>query len=223
MNMAKTFLFVYNKILPFVVFPAMAWLWATQTNLAFAAFVMGLPLLYGYIVPGIGTNVIKLWRFFDQKPWMLGNYFIHHGFIYSAALSAALYITFIPTAINDGWGWVVNMIRLAGLAGFVGWFHDTVALREGMLAMYNTPWKQGASPEAVAFHYGPLGFTSTGASFAACVLVAHHFLVVQNDPASLGWLVPLSLGLMALVVSVPYLLIEKTASASSIIPKNRQV
>lgn len=220
--MPKTFLFLYNKIYPFIGFPLLSWHWYQATNLGFALFVLGLPLVYGYFVPGIGTNVLKLWRFFDKR-WLVGNYFIHHGFIYASTLALALVITFTPyrqplfvSFWEFGvWNLLLNMARAAGLVGFVGWFHDTVALREGMLEMYNTPWKQGASPEAVAFHYGPLVFSITGASYAGFAVLAYEFIVRQGDFNSLFWLIPLAIAVMSVAVSVPYLILEKRENKKS--------
>ena len=57
MNLGKTFLFIGNKIFPFIALPILIWLWMRSGGIYFMLFVLGLPLLFGYIAPAIGTNV----------------------------------------------------------------------------------------------------------------------------------------------------------------------
>ena len=73
-----------------------AWLWWWWSgSVAFTAYVTLLAIAFGYVVPGIGTNVLKRWRF--HGPLRMGNYYVHHGFIWAANLSPALLIAFLGT------------------------------------------------------------------------------------------------------------------------------
>ena len=73
LSLSKIFLFESKYVFPFIGFPVFLWLWVRDGSPAFAALVMGLPLIFGYVIPGIGTNVLKLWRF--NGPWLMADIF----------------------------------------------------------------------------------------------------------------------------------------------------
>jgi hypothetical protein len=203
MNLGKAFLLFGNKIFPFLALPALVWLWTRAGGLAFMALVLGLPLLFGYLAPGIGTNVLKMWRFRDN--WTIGNFFIHHGFIYAVTFGAVMVVAFVPPARNDGWTLLLNMARGAGILGFVGWTHDLVAIREGLMEVYNAEWKRGAPAEVIAAQYAPLCFSLLGACYAGIVTIGYQTVILEQNPASLLWLFPLGLTLMSAAISLPFL------------------
>lgn len=203
MTLSKLSLFFGNKVYPFLSLPVLAYLWNQAGGTGFAVFALGLPFLFGYIAPGIGTNFLKMWRFRDT--WTVGNYYIHHGFIYAATMGTVLYIAFLPPAQNDLQTLLGNMLRCAGILGFVGWAHDTIAIREGQMEVYNLPWKQGQPAEVVAAQYAPLCFFLLGACYAATVTLGYQTLVLNGNPASLWWLFPLGLTLMSAAISLPFL------------------
>jgi hypothetical protein len=203
MNMGKIFLIVGNKIFPFIALPFLAWFWVQEGGLAFMFLVLGLPLLFGYIAPGIGTNYLKMWRFHDS--WTIGHYFIHHGFIYAATFGCVMYFAFFRPASNDWLTLVGNMARAAGILGFVGWTHDMIAIREGTMEVYNEPWKLGAPAEVIAAQYAPLCFSLLGAVYGCVVTLGYQNLVLDKNINSLWWLFPLGLALMSLIITVPFL------------------
>jgi len=203
MNFSKTFLFVGNKILPFVGLPILIWLWVREGGIAFMTLVLGLPFLFGYIVPGIGTNFLKMWRFHDS--WTIGNYFIHHGFIYASSMGFVMYFAFFTPTNNDWSTLLGNMVRGAGLLGFILWTHDFIAIREGMLEIYSEPWKRGAAPEVITAQYAPLCFSLLGACYAGIVTVGYQTVVLNKNINNLWWLFPLGLTVMSAVTSLPFL------------------
>ncbi|MEW5940807.1 MAG: hypothetical protein AB1750_14150 [Chloroflexota bacterium] len=203
MNSSKLFLLIANKVFPFLALPFLVWYWHRLGGPIFALLVLGLPLLFGYLAPGIGTNLLKMWRFRDS--WTLGNYFIHHGFIYSATLGAVIVVAFVPPADNDWQTLLLNILRGAGLLGFVGWTHDTIAIREGVMEVYNDAWKRGAPAEVIAAQYAPLCFSLLGAVYAGTVSLGYQSLVLEQNPSSLWWLFPLGLALMSAAISLPFL------------------
>ena len=203
MKPGKIFLLVGNKIYPFVALPVLIWFWIRSGGLGFMCFVLGLPLLFGYIVPGIGTNVIKMWRFKDR--WTVGNFFIHHGFIYAATMGSVMLIAFVPPASHDWWGWLANMARGAGLLGFTGWVHDLIGVREGMMEVYNEEWKRGEPAEVIVAQYAPLCFSLLGACYAGFISLGYQTVVLDQNPASLWWLFPLGLLSMSAVTTLPFL------------------
>ena len=183
--------------------PFLIWYWVRMGGVAFALLVLGLPFLFGYMAPGVGTNVLKMWRF--RGSWMLGNYYIHHGFIYASTLGTALCIVFFKPAAHDWLTVLGNMARGAGVMGFVGWTHDLLAIREGEMEVYNEPWKHGAAPEVIASQYAPICFSLLGASYAGMITLGYQTLMLNNDLNSLWWLFLLGLMLMSAAISLPFL------------------
>lgn len=204
MTFPKLFLTFGNKIWPFIGLPLLTWFWAESGGPAFAALVLGLPLLFGYVFPGIGTNLLKMWRFRDS--WVVGRFFIHHGFIYAATMGTVMYFAFIPPSGSGDWLTLLgNMARCAGILGFVGWTHDLVAIRAGLMEVYNQEWRRGEPPEVIAAQYAPLSFSLLGVCYAALVTFGYQTIVLGGNLASLSWLLPLGVLIMSAAVSLPFL------------------
>lgn len=202
-NAPKILHFFSNQLFPFLALPVLIPLWNRAGGSALTLLVLGLPFLFGYIAPGIGTNYLKMWKF--RGSMTVGNYYLHHGFIYAAMFGTLLYIAFIPPAPN---GWLTtlgNMARAAGLVGFVGWSHDLLAIRAGLMEVYNEPWKRGAEPEVIAAQYAPLCFSLLGAVYAGVISLGYQTLTLNNNPSSLWWLFPLGLLVMCAAISLPFL------------------
>jgi len=204
LTLSKFFLFFVNKVFPFLALPILFYLWNHVGGNVFTILVLGLPFLFGYIAPGIGTNILKMWRFRDT--WTMGNYYIHHGFIYAATMGFILYFAFIPPVQNSWQIWIGNIVRCAGILGFVGWLHDTIAIREGRMEVYNKQWKQGFAAEVIAAQYAPLCFSMLGACYAGIVTLGYRSLVLEKNINSLWWLFPIGLALMSTAISLPFLL-----------------
>jgi len=203
MNLEKVLLILYGKVFALLGFPLMAWLWYQKGGAAFAVLVLGLPLIFGYSVPGIGTNLLKQWRF--RGSWVVGNYFIHHGVLYASGLSLGLYLGFSPAPTGEVWAWIANLVRTACIIGFVGWWHDLIAIRQGQMEVYNRAWREGAAPEVIVTCYAPLCFSLFGAIYAAIATWGYEALVRQGNLNALWWLFPLGLILMALATAAPLL------------------
>jgi hypothetical protein len=203
LTLAKLFLFISNKIFPFLALPILVWLWMQVGGTIFTAFVLGLPFLFGYIAPGIGTNYLKMWRF--RGSFVIGKYYAHHGFIYASMLGLAAYIAFIPPSHNDWLTLLGNLARSAGLIGFIGWAHDTLAVREGEMEVYNEAWKRGAPPEVITAQYAPLCFSLLGACYAGVITLGYQTLVLDKNINSLWWLFPLGLTVMSAAISLPFI------------------
>lgn len=203
MNIEKVLLVLYGKVFALLGFPLMAWLWYQKYGTVFTILILGLPLLFGYVVSGIGTNVLKMWRFRDS--WVIGDYYIHHGFIYSSGLSLGLYLGFVPNLAGGPGAILMNIVRTAAIIGFVGWWHDLMAIRQGILEVHNRSWRQGATPEVIAATYAPLCFSMVGAVYAGMATWGYEVLLHQGNVNALGWLLPVGLIFMALAAMTPLL------------------
>lgn len=109
---------VYALPLPLCVVMYLAWA-AWAGNRVFALYVMLLPLFYGYAAPGIATNLLHKWRF--KGPWVVGNYYAHHGFMYAANMSPLLFVAFLGASRESlSLGVVIRALLCTGaLHGYV--------------------------------------------------------------------------------------------------------
>jgi len=169
-------LFIIDFILPLPLTALMFYLWYIRTNSwSFSLYVILLPLLFGYTVPGIGTNILKLWAF-KWKFMRMGNYFIHHGFMYAPYFALSLYLTFG----NDG---QISFIQAATivisntfLQCFLTTWHDYWGVKSGMIEIYNRPFREGKSAAEIILDYGPVGYAMFGCTYAISCLVAYCYL-----------------------------------------------
>src|SRR5215210_554529 len=95
----------YQYLAPAVLTPLAAWLWWRHYDghLALAAIARLGPTAHAYIVPGICTNLLRVWEFDTRL--RLGRFRPHHGFVFGSA-TAMLALPAIgapathPTAID---------------------------------------------------------------------------------------------------------------------------
>jgi hypothetical protein len=132
-------------------------------------------LLFGYIIPGLGTNVFKLWAF-KWKFMRLGNYFLHHGFMYAPYFAFSLYCTFGTGGQKDIVQMITIVISNAFLQCFLTTWHDYWGLRSGMIEIYNTPFREGKSAADIILDYGPVSYALFGGTYALACLAAYSCL-----------------------------------------------
>jgi hypothetical protein len=198
-------------ILPWVVIPAMLWTWSEWSgSWLFTSYVIGLPVFYGYVAPGIATNILKKWRF--KGAWVIGAFYWHHGFLYSANMGPLLFLSFLgtPAGALSAASIVRILICTAALNGFVYWWHDILLVRYGMVEIFNRPSKEGRSPEEIVTHYAPLCFSLIGLTYAAGALVAYEVVIVRGrtDLCSVAVVALIGSALMFTLPSLVYRLVE---------------
>jgi len=196
-------IWVYAYPLPAVAAMWFAWSAWSQSGL-FSAYVNLLPIFYGYVMPGIATNILRKWKF--KGAWVVGSFYVHHGFIYAAHLSPALFISLLGTPCEPlSLGTSVRVcICTASLYGFVAWFHDILMVRHGMVEIQNQLTADHRSAEEIVTLYAPLCFFLIGLIYAAAALLGFHVFVSQHrtGPAAITWV---SLAGFSLLLSVPSL------------------
>jgi hypothetical protein len=176
-----------------------------------------LAVVYGYLVPGIGTNILKKWRF--HGPGRVGNYYMHHGFIWASHLSPALFLSFLGTPDGPlGYGTILRVLLATGaIHAFKGWVYDIGLLKHGFTEITCVPRLIGKSPEEVAGHYAPVCFFLVGLTYALGSLVAYHYFVVLQRPDALSHVWAWSVGVVAMVAvpSLAYGVIERREARRS--------
>lgn len=158
---------LYAWLGPLLLAPLSALLWMRELGQPGPALAVawGLPIAWGYLVPGIGTNLLKVWEWGSRH--QLGRFRPQHGFVFGSATALLAWLVHTPA---HGWADVLRCaLTLACVLGFVNLLYDIVALRAGLLKVYNQPWADGASPEVVALDYAPIYFGLFGFCYGAAL------------------------------------------------------
>lgn len=194
---------VYQYAAPAVLTPLAAWLWWRHYDggAALAAIALLVPIAHAYIVPGIGTNVLRVWEFDTRL--RLGRFRPHHGFVFGSA-TAMLVLPVIgePAVQASGYDIIMHGILAACILGAVNWLYDAVAIRAGILRVYNQPWADGRGAWSIASDYAPWFFGGFGFIYAAGLKLAESLLLPDVDPVRA---VAVGLGLVAATVTLPTL------------------
>lgn len=193
---------IYQYLAPAVLTPlSFALWWGEYGELPQVLVAWGLPILWAYLVPAVGTNVLKVWEF-DVR-WKLGRFRPHHGFVFGSATATLAWLVHGQPA-QDLAGVLRFAVVLCSVLGFWNLLYEIKALQIGLLKVYNQPWADGEGSAAIALDYSPWFFGGFG--FAHGLAIAGLELIVhRNGPpglaASAGYLAASFL----LCVAVPVL------------------
>jgi hypothetical protein len=159
------------------------------------------PIAHAYIVPGIGTNVLRMWEFDTRLK--LGRFRPHHGFVFGSA-TAVLMLPAVgaPTAHPTLADLATSALIAALILGAVNWLYDVAAIRAGILKVYNQPWAEERGPVAIVNDYAPWFFGGFGLIQGAGLKFAEGMLLPEAEPARA---VAVGLGLLAATVTLPTL------------------
>jgi hypothetical protein len=169
---------LYSYVAPAILAPLSFLLWyreyAGDLRLVAAAWLV--PVLWAYVVPGIGTNVLKVWEFDSRL--RLGRFRPHHGFVFGSATATLAWLVHAAPAGDLG-AVLRHALVMGALLGFVNLLYDIKALEAGILRVYNQPWAEGRPAAEIALDYAPWFFGGFGVVYGAGV-------------ATLEWLGPVS-------------------------------
>jgi hypothetical protein len=203
-------LFWVDFILPLPLTFLILYLWYIRThNWPFSLYVIILPLLFGYIIPGIGTNILKMWAF-KWDFMRMGNYFIHHGFMYAPYFAFSLYLTFGNVGQLSFVQSATIIISNSFLQCFLTTWHDYWAVKSGMIEIYNRPFREGKSAAEIILDYGPIGYALFGFTYAASCLMAFHFFITSKSNSLLLFILIIVFGLFIMGLSgIHYIIRER--------------
>lgn len=118
--------------------PLSYFLWSDLVNSDVAKMICLLPILWAYILPGIGTNYFKVWEF--NLKGKIGNFKFQHGFVFGSAtalLTAIIYHVVIKVMKLDDW----IFIYLGSLImTMINVYYDYIAVKKKIIFVYNKPW-----------------------------------------------------------------------------------
>jgi hypothetical protein len=172
---------LYQYLAPAVLTPLAAWLWWRHYdgNAALAAIALLVPIAHAYIVPGIGTNVLRVWEFDTRL--RLGRFRPHHGFVFGSA-TAMLVLPVIgePQAAPTALDILIRGAAAGCVLGVVNWGYDAAAIGAGILKVYNQPWADGRGSWSIASDYAPWFFGGFGFIYAAGLKLAEGALLGES-------------------------------------------
>jgi hypothetical protein len=195
--MNRRFFHLYQYISPLLLTPLSFWLWwhTYEGNLFLVATAWLIPILFAYIVPAVGTNLLKVWEF--NTRYRLGRFRPHHGFVFGSATSMLVWCVHSSSA--DSW---IDLLQssfiVASVLGFWNLIYDIKALKAGILLVYNQPWADGKGEEAIAMDYAPVFFAGFGAVYGAGIALAEIGQNLQGAAAA-GYF----FALLSLSIAVP--------------------
>lgn len=177
----RKFFNIYQYLTPLVLFPLTYWLWFRHSgNHAFTLFVISIPVVASYVIPGLGTNVYGLWEF-DTR-FRLGKFRPQHGFVFGTATSLIAFLVADPAVATFS---LLGLLRAGFIMGtviaFWNWLYDLYAIKAGFIKMYNQPYAQGESPEAIATDYAPTYFGFHGICYGMAVYCAQYWLLTAGQ------------------------------------------
>lgn len=179
----KRFFSLYQYLGPALLTPLAAWLWWRHYggNAPLAALAVGVPVIHAYLVPGIGTNVLGMWAF--NARLKLGRFRPQHGFVFGSATALiVLPLAGSPLAGADpAAAWQTGLAAGAALLA-VNWIYDALAIRHGVLEVYNQPAAESASAWAIAGDYVVWFFGLFGLIYGAGIKLAEPMLLAGD-----GW------------------------------------
>lgn len=161
----KRTLSAYQYIAPAILTPASFLLWRRTYggDLRLVAAAWLVPILWSYIVPGVGTNLLRVWEFNTRL--RLGRFRPHHGFVFGSATAMIGWLVHVP---SHGLPEIARgALIMCSVLAFWNLLYDVKALQAGILNVYNQPWAQGLTAEAIAMDYAPWFFGGFGAAYGA--------------------------------------------------------
>ncbi|HET9369799.1 MAG TPA: hypothetical protein VFO19_06110 [Vicinamibacterales bacterium] len=198
-GLREALLFFSTYLFPIVGFPLVSYAWwrTSGGSWPLTIVVMGVPVIFGYLMPAVATHVVKRWRFTSGP--RLGSYYVHHGFIYASKLAFVLLLVVrsldeIASAFD-----AAAVVVIAGAAtAFGGWFHDAQALRAGKIEM--------AGGGETLSTFAPQSYFAMGATYAGVTLAASRIL--SASPEAVAWVFPASLILMCVIPTAVFLAVD---------------
>ncbi len=183
------FFAVYQYAAPLLLFPVgyLLWLDWYGGDHGLVLLTMSIPVVFAYVVPGIGTNWLGLWEI--NTTLRLGRFRPHHGFVFGTATSILTLLCLQPPTGPVGAGDIARGGFVVGsVLAFWNWLYDLLAIRAGFITVYNRPYRDGRGPEAIATDYAPVLFGVFGAWYGVAILMNHHLLHTLGRTDLYWWL-----------------------------------
>lgn len=175
------------------------WYETSNRNWYVAIFAIIIPVLYGYVVPYFGANIMHLWEF--KTDFNLGRITVLHGFMFggaSALLALCGYhhqnlVFSILDMLKSG-------ISIAAIIGITNWIFDEMMIKNGFAIVYNMPYFNKENAASITADYAPVYFCTFGFCYGISLDIAEYFSKILAN-RHIFWF--LSFGLLLFVIFTP--------------------
>jgi hypothetical protein len=184
-----SFFRIYQYLVPAVLFPASYYFWWRRFDHRhdFVLLAMSMPVVFAYVIPGLGTNWLRLWEF--KTRWRLGRFRPHHGFVFGTATSLLAFVCLdARPPSRAGLELFRDGFILGSVLAFWNWLYDVYAIRAGFIVVYNRRYHDRAGPEAVATAYAPVVFGAFGACYGVALALSRYYLLEVGCRECFWWL-----------------------------------
>jgi hypothetical protein len=174
----------YQYVAPAICTPLAALLWWRHYDGegALAAIALLVPIVHSYVVPGIGTNILRVWEFDTRL--RLGGFRPHHGFVFGSVTAMLTLLAIGEPSASPG---LTDMLRsgllAAGILGPLNWLYDVAAIHAGILRVYNQAWAEGRGSIPIVNDYALWFFGGFGLIHGAGLKLAEGLLLHRPDTA----------------------------------------
>jgi hypothetical protein len=153
----------YQWIMSLAILPIcyLAWYEKLDKRHDLTILVFIVPVVFGYVVPGVGTNLLKLWEF--NAGVKMGRFTVLHGIVFGASCGLLSLLCCDILLVKSS---PFSMLKSAHVCGVVicfwNWIFDVYALHSGIAVIYNKPRALGKSCLSIASDYAPVYFGAFG-------------------------------------------------------------
>jgi hypothetical protein len=177
----KRFFRWYQFIVPLALFPAsyLLWLRRYDGNHALVLLALSLPVVFAYVVPGLGTNWLGLWEI--NTRFRVGRFRPHHGFVFGTATSLFGLVCVPEAAAGFSLGDCLRAALVTGsVIGFWNWLYDIYAIKSGFITIYTKVAAEGQPAEVVATSHAPVYFGVFGTCYGVCLQLVDALSVASH-------------------------------------------
>lgn len=197
----RRFLSIYQFLVPLLLLPLGYWLWFQRFhNHRFVILGLLVPVVFAYVIPGVGTNVLKLWEI--NTRFRVGKFRPQHGFVFGTGTAMlALPCLVAPTSpVFDLGGFLQAGFLMGTVLGFWNWVYDLAAIGSGFITVYNHPYGEDRGTEAIVSDYAAIYFGVFGVAYGWAMYLAQVLLLGQGQ---WSWYVPLLVGSSVAGLALP--------------------
>lgn len=200
----KKFYDIYQYVAFLIIFPLSCYIiYVLNKDWHYTFYMVSLPLVVSYIVPAIGTNVIKMWKFNTKH--VVGNFRVYHGFVLGASTNVFGAIGYIVSPVYSGiLSSICFCLLLGSFIGFWNWVYDIYAIESKFIIVNSDSAKLKKSSHEIAFDYAPVYFYTFGFIYAAYIKLGQAMYYSNNS--NFTWLVILMYIVALTVPSLSYML-----------------
>jgi len=160
----------YQFVVPLALFPLsyLLWLRRYDGDHALVLLALSLPVVFAYVVPGLGTNWLGLWEI--NTRFRIGRFRPHHGFVFGTATSLFGLVCIPEAAAGFNLGDCLRAALVTGsVIGFWNWLYDIFAIKSGFIVIHTRLAAEGQPAEVVATSHAPVYFGVFGACYGVCL------------------------------------------------------